>query len=268
MIVNNLIGFTTEPADLHSSRFASSIAKRQAVPIFHVNGEDPEAVVRVGQIALEYRNAFGSDVVIDVIGYRRHGHSEVDDPTITQPLLYAKIKDHPPLWQIYARQIGMDAAANGSSQRAMNSRQRTRPRAKCRKNRACADCRRTGRRISAAAMTSLMKWTRASMPRASARLRTRLTSYPADFAIHPKVKKLLEQRSEMGHGKRAVDYGMAEALAFGTLLLSGTPVRFTGQDTRRGTFNQRHAALVDTRNEVAVRAARASGAGPGAVRNL
>ena len=170
VIVNNLLGFTTEPADLHSSRFASSIAKRQAVPIFHVNGEDPEAVVRVGQIALEYRNAFGSDVVIDVIGYRRHGHSEVDDPTITQPLLYAKIKDHPPLWQIYARQIGMDATTNVEAIRN-ELEKRTRPRAKCRKNRACAGCRRTGRRISAAAMTSLMKWTRASMPRASPRLR-------------------------------------------------------------------------------------------------
>ena len=96
---------------MQSTRFASSLAKRQAVPIFHVNGEDPDAVVRVGQIALEYRSAFGSDVVIDLIGYRRHGHSEVDDPTITQPLLYAKIKDHPQLWQIYAKQIGADPSA-------------------------------------------------------------------------------------------------------------------------------------------------------------
>ncbi len=106
VIVNNLLGFTTPPRQLHSSRFASSLAKRQEIPIFHVNGEDPDAVVRVGQMALEYRHTFGSDVVVDVIGYRRHGHSEVDDPTITQPLLYAKIKDHPPLWQIYAKQIG------------------------------------------------------------------------------------------------------------------------------------------------------------------
>ena len=111
VIVNNLLGFTTEPAQLHSSRFASSLAKRQAIPIFHVNGEDPDAVVRVGQMALEYRQAFWSDVVVDLIGYRRHGHSEVDDPTITQPRLYAKIKDHPPLWQIYAKQTGADPTA-------------------------------------------------------------------------------------------------------------------------------------------------------------
>src|SRR5260370_25854806 len=110
VIVNNLLGFTTAPGQLHSSRFASSLAEGQEIPIFHVNGEDPDAVVRVGQMALEYRNAFGSDVVVDIIGYRRHGHSEVDDPTITQPLLYAKIKDHPQLWQIYAKQTGIDPA--------------------------------------------------------------------------------------------------------------------------------------------------------------
>ncbi len=132
VIVNNLLGFTTEPREFQSSRFASSLAKRQAVPIFHVNGEDPDAVVRAGQIALEYRSAFGSDVVIDLIGYRRHGHSEVDDPTITQPLLYAKIKDHPQLWQIYAKQIGADPSAT-SRPCATNSKARTRPRAKCRK---------------------------------------------------------------------------------------------------------------------------------------
>src|SRR5213075_2189024 len=102
VIVNNLLGFTTTPRELHSSRFAAQLARRQDVPIFHVNGEDVDAVVRVGRMALDYRYTFGSDVVIDLIGYRRHGHSEVDDPTITQPLLYKAIKEHPPLWQIYA----------------------------------------------------------------------------------------------------------------------------------------------------------------------
>src|SRR5439155_456813 len=161
VIVNNLLGFTTLPTELHSSRFAAQIARRQSVPIFHVNGEDVDAVVRVGRIALEYRYTFGSDVVVDLIGYRRHGHSEVDDPTVTQPL----------------------------------------------------------------------------------------TTYPEDFHTHPKVKKLLEQRAEMGTGKRPVDYGMAEALAFGSLVKDGVPVRLSGQDTRRGTFNQRHSVLLDIENE-------------------
>src|SRR5712671_2850271 len=107
IIVNNLIGFTTQPAQEQSSRFASDLAKRQAVPVFHVNGEDPDAVVRVGRLAADYRSEFGGDVVADLIGYRRHGHSEVDDPTITQPRLYERIKNHPPLWRIYSERIGV-----------------------------------------------------------------------------------------------------------------------------------------------------------------
>src|SRR5271157_3172226 len=108
IVVNNLIGFTTRPVQEHSSRYASSIARRQSVPIFHVNAEDPDAVVRIGRLAAEYRAEFNSDVVVDLIGYRRHGHSEVDDPTITQPRLYERIKSHPQLWKIYAQQIGVD----------------------------------------------------------------------------------------------------------------------------------------------------------------
>src|SRR5579872_76463 len=111
IVVNNLIGFTAEPQETNSTRFATDLAKRLPIPIFHVNGEDPAAVVRVAALAAEYRYQFHSDVVIDLVGYRRHGHSEVDDPTVTQPLRYALIKDHPPLYQIYAQQIGADAGA-------------------------------------------------------------------------------------------------------------------------------------------------------------
>jgi 2-oxoglutarate dehydrogenase E1 component len=248
VIVNNLIGFTTDPAQLHSSRFAASLAKRQSVPIFHVNGEDPDAVVRVGQMAVEYRNRFGSDVVIDLIGYRRHGHSEVDDPTITQPLLYAKIKDHPPLWQIYANQIGADPApvvdvVRDELEKAHKAASAMQKKPRLRRLPHYWAPYKRGRFDNAYEVDTGVA------ADVLGEVTDKLTSYPPDFAIHPKLKKLLEQRSEMGHGKRAVDYGMAEALAFGTLLLSGTPVRFTGQDVRRGTFNQRHAALVDTRTE-------------------
>src|ERR1700751_4921617 len=110
IIVNNLIGFTAEPDESNSTRFASDLAKRLPVPIFHVNAEDADAVVRVAALAAEYRHTFHTDVVIDLIGYRRHGHSEVDDPTITQPLRYNLIKNHPPLYEIYAKKIGADAA--------------------------------------------------------------------------------------------------------------------------------------------------------------
>jgi len=108
VVVNNMLGFTTSPEDLHSSRFASSAARRQPIPIFHVNGEDLDAVARTARMAAEYRYSFASDVIVDLIGYRRHGHSEVDDPTITQPQLYRRIKEHPPLWRIFAKSIGAD----------------------------------------------------------------------------------------------------------------------------------------------------------------
>src|SRR6202140_5459237 len=119
VIVNNLLGFTTSYFEEHSTRFAACIARRQSIPIFHVNGEDVDAVLRVARLATEYRYTFGTDVVIDLIGYRRHGHSEVDDPTITQPLLYEKIKKHPPLWEIYADDIGAtDAQAQAAAIKA------------------------------------------------------------------------------------------------------------------------------------------------------
>ena len=108
IIANNLLGFTTLYSEEHSSRFSAQLARRQSIPIFHVNAEDVDAVVRVGRLALEYRYTWKGDVVVDLIGYRRHGHSEVDDPTVTQPLLYKAIKDHPPLWEIYAEDIGVE----------------------------------------------------------------------------------------------------------------------------------------------------------------
>jgi 2-oxoglutarate dehydrogenase E1 component len=249
VIVNNLLGFTTLYRELHSSRFAAQLARRQDIPIFHVNAEDVDAVVRTGRMALEYRYEFGSDVVIDLIGYRRHGHSEVDDPTITQPLLYKAVKDHPPLWEIYAERAG--AADSKDRVAAVRAELETAQKA--------------GKSIKQKPlMRDLPKYwddyvggrykqeydiqTGLTLGEL-AEIGGRISSYPEDFHIHPKIKKLLEQRAEMGVGKRAVDYGMAEALAFGSLVKAGVPVRMSGQDCRRGTFNQRHSVLVDIENE-------------------
>ena len=249
VIVNNLIGFTTVPRELHSSRFAAQLARRQDIPIFHVNAEDVDAVIRVGGLALDYRYRFGSDVVIDLIGYRRHGHSEVDDPTITQPLLYKAIKDHPPLWEIYAQDAGIQDAQSRADaikaelEAAQKRAGHIRKKPMLRQLPGYWDNYK-GRRykpqyeVETSVAADELK-----------RLTERLTTYPAEFNIHPKVKKLLEQRAEMGNGKRAVDYGMAEALAFASLVKAGTPVRLSGQDSRRGTFNQRHSVLVDVENE-------------------
>ena len=249
IIANNLIGFTTVPRESHSSRFSAQIARRQSIPIFHVNAEDVDAVVRVGRIALEYRYKFGSDVVVDMIGYRRHGHSEVDDPTITQPLLYKAIKDHPPLWEIYAEDIGVEdaqtqvQAIRAELEAAQKKAGSISKKPTLRELPNYWDNYKGGRYkpeyevetgLSAEELREITE---------------RLTTYPEGFHIHPKVKKLLEQRAEMGNGKRPVDYGMAEALAFGSLVKAGVPVRLSGQDSRRGTFNQRHSVLLDIENE-------------------
>jgi 2-oxoglutarate dehydrogenase E1 component len=248
IIVNNLIGFTTQPIQEHSSRFASDLAKRQSVPVFHVNGEDPDAVVRVGTLAAEYRATFQSDVVVDLIGYRRHGHSEVDDPTITQPRLYERIRNHAPLWKIYSEKVGIDAAPllQGVKQEYEEEQRKAGLLTKqphLRKLPLYWSQYRHGKYDpSYEVETGLSR-------EKIAELTDSLVRVPEGFHQHAKIGKLLEQRAEMGHGKRAVDYGFAEALALGSLVLEGTPVRLTGQDTQRGTFNQRHAVLIDTKTE-------------------
>src|SRR2546421_9237576 len=248
IIVNNLIGFTTKPAEEHSSRFASDIAKRQSVPIFHVNAEDPDAVVRIGKLAAEYRATFGGDVVVDIVGYRRHGHSEVDDPTITQLLHYERIKTQPPRWKIYAERTGIDSTQIAEAVRKEYDEEQ----AKARALKKIPHLRKLpeywapyshGRYKPEYEVDTGL--TREKL----AEITDGLVRVPEGFHVHPKIVKLLEQRFEMGHGKRAVDYGFAEALAFGSLLLESTPVRLTGQDSQRGTFNQRHAVLIDTETE-------------------
>ncbi|MGO9649563.1 MAG: 2-oxoglutarate dehydrogenase E1 component [Terriglobales bacterium] len=249
IIANNLIGFTTVSRESHSSIFSAQIARRQSIPIFHVNAEDVDAVVRIGRIAVEYRYQFGSDVVVDIIGYRRHGHSEIDDPTITQPRLYKAIKEHPPLWEIYAEDTGIE--------NAQEQAQRIRTELETAQEQA-------GSISKAPTLRELPKYWDAykggrhkaeyevetGLPREElSEIAEQLTAYPEGFHIHPKIKKLLEQRSEMGNGTRPVDYGMAEALALGSLVKAGVPVRMSGQDSRRGTFNQRHSVLVDVENE-------------------
>ncbi len=186
--------------------------------------------------------------MIDLIGYRRHGHSEVDDPTITQPLLYKRINAHSPLFQIYAEKNKIDTSE-------MASRFRSRIDA--------AYDKAAGMQKSPALRKLPPYWDKyfggryradfevpTAVPEDKLRqIAEKLTTYPADFSIHPKVKKLLEQRGKMGSGKMPQDFGMAEALAFGSLLVEGISVRLSGQDSRRGTFNQRHSVLIDTENE-------------------
>jgi 2-oxoglutarate dehydrogenase E1 component len=249
VIVNNLIGFTAEPRSLHSSRFSSEAAKRVSMPILHVNAEEPEAIWWAGRLAAEYRYRFHADVLVDLIGFRRYGHSEVEDATVTQPLLYDTIAKHPLAWEVYANRLGLDARTIDEMKHAAVE--------------GLSESHEKGRAYQKRPVFwKLPKfWGRYQggdydpayeVPTAVEieKLRdvaARITRAPDGFNIHPKVAKLLQQRAEMAAGKRRVDWGMAEALAFGTLVTEGIPVRLTGQDSRRGTFNHRHAALIDTK---------------------
>lgn len=250
VVVNNLIGFTTQPEALWSWRFSTDVAKRLPIPIFHVNGEDPEQVVRVAKMAVDYRYEFGSDVVVDLIGYRRHGHSEIDDPSITQPVLYKRIDAHPRLWQIYAESTGLEAEAEKAVETFKEELDAAQDKAKGLTSRP---------RLST--FPEYWKPFRGGWYDAEYEVETglteglieelteRLTTAPDGFHVHDKVQRLLDQRREMGQGKRPLDFGMAEALAFASLVRQGVPVRLSGEDCRRATFNQRHAVLVDTEDE-------------------
>jgi 2-oxoglutarate dehydrogenase E1 component len=185
---------------------------------------------------------------VDIIGYRRHGHSEVDDPTITQPVLYERIKNHAPLWKIYAEKTSIDAAqfVEAVKREYETEQQKAGQLTKIPHLRKLPDYwspYKGGKYDPAYEVDTGLTQEKLG------ELADGLVRVPSGFHLHPKIAKLLEQRNEMGHGKRAVDYGFAEALALGSLVLEGSPVRLTGQDTQRGTFNQRHAVLIDTETE-------------------
>ena len=249
IIANNLLGFTTGYSEEHSARFSAQAARRQDIPIFHVNAEDVDSVVRVARIATEYRYNFASDVVIDLVGYRRHGHSEVDDPTVTQPLLYKAIKEHPPLWEIYADDNGLHDAPALAAAIRLEYEEAQKKAGTLTKKPSLRELPAYWNDFYGGRYKPQYDVETSVSAEELQQIGDRIASYPPSFHIHAKVKKLLEQRAEMAQGKRPVDYGMAEALAFGTLVKAGVPVRLTGQDTRRGTFNQRHSALIDIENE-------------------
>jgi 2-oxoglutarate dehydrogenase E1 component len=249
IITNNLLGFTANPEESNSTRFSTDLAKRLPIPIFHVNGEDPDTAMRIAAIASEYRQRFHSDVVIDLIGYRRYGHNEADDPTVTQPRRYAVIKNRPFLYQLYAKSIGVDPAAESKTiQEKFLTDQTAATKAKRPKLSKLPDYWKPyhGGELTEAD-ENLTTGISAEQVLELSRLST---NYPPGFHIHPKVQKLYEQRNEMGEGKRLFDYGAAELLAYASLLTKGTHVRLAGQDSQRGTFNQRHSVLVDMETEV------------------
>jgi 2-oxoglutarate dehydrogenase E1 component len=248
IIINNQIGFTTTPEDARSTEYATDVAKMVQAPIFHVNGDDPEASLWVMKLALDYRQRFQKDVVIDLFGYRRHGHNEGDEPGFTQPILYRKIKEQPSVLSLYSDSLlkskiitdgefaemkqnitaGFEAALERVKKKNVDfdgefplaiPRETIRP----------GDAN-TRTAIDEALLNELIE---------------KATIVPENFHVHAKLQKFLEKRRELLLPDGSADWAFAETLAFASLLVEGTPVRLSGQDSVRGTFSQRHLALTD-----------------------
>ncbi|HUP03028.1 MAG TPA: multifunctional oxoglutarate decarboxylase/oxoglutarate dehydrogenase thiamine pyrophosphate-binding subunit/dihydrolipoyllysine-residue succinyltransferase subunit [Bryobacteraceae bacterium] len=254
LVINNQIGFTTLPEESRSSPYSTDVARGVQAPIFHVNGDDPEACVRAVQIAFDYRQRFKKDVVIDMTCYRRHGHNEGDDPSYTQPILYRKIREHSSVGVLYAERLVRErvvaageaeamrkAVAAGFSQ-AFDEAQRRSERFVPQELSAVEDdeiggfCPRTA--VNHAVLDRVVR---------------ALTNFPADFHLHPKLRGFVEKRRaalDKEDSVPCIDWAFGEALAFGTLALEGSPIRLSGQDSSRGTFSQRHLAFHDSETGV------------------
>jgi 2-oxoglutarate dehydrogenase E1 component len=251
VVVNNQIGFTTPPSQSRSSPYATDVAKMLQIPVFHVNGEDPEAVAQVVRLAVDFRMTFKRDVVIDMYGYRRHGHNEGDEPSFTQPVLYRAIAkrvsvrdgylDHLLTLGGISREEGDEIAVERRAELELELSVARRKDFKKVENwlggywqgfsggpESAAD--EVDTTVDLAALKSYIE---------------RMTELPGGFTPHPKIVRLLEQRLDMATGKKALDWGTAELAAFATLVTAGVRVRFTGQDVPRGTFSQRHSVLYD-----------------------
>jgi len=249
VIINNQVGFTTsEPADLRSTIYCSDVAKMLEVPIFHVNADDPEALVFVARLALRYRMRFRKDVVIDLVCYRRHGHNEADEPAATQPGMYRVIRQHPTARRLYADRLIAAGVLTDADAQAMLEQYRSgldegRPQAR-------ASLGMIGNKYTVDwSAYGQVDWTeRVPTGVEPARLRAlgeRITSYPQGFSLHPRVARLIDNRRKMLQGEQPLDWGCAETLAYAALVEDGFGVRLTGQDSGRGTFFHRHAVLHD-----------------------
>ena len=248
IIVNNQIGFTTTPEDSRSTTYATDVAKMIQAPIFHVNGDDPEASLWVTQIALEYKLIFKKDVVIDLFGYRRHGHNEGDEPGFTQPLLYDKIKSHPSVRKLYEQKLINDEilTVDEIAQMHKSFNEELSKSFELIKRKSNAFENEAPLAVSKKELLSVRKEDSTAITEDSLKIIINsLSTLPAGFNGHPKLEKFLEKRKKLIDGSEAADWALAESLAFGSLLIEGTPVRLSGQDSVRGTFSQRHIAFTD-----------------------
>ncbi|MBM3783604.1 MAG: multifunctional oxoglutarate decarboxylase/oxoglutarate dehydrogenase thiamine pyrophosphate-binding subunit/dihydrolipoyllysine-residue succinyltransferase subunit [Acidobacteria bacterium] len=250
LVINNQIGFTTQPDASRSSIYATDIARAVDAPVFHVNGDDPEACLRVAQLAFDFRQQFKKDVVIDMICYRRHGHNEGDDPSYTQPIMYRKIRQHPSVATIYAERLVREKVTTAGEvermkkaikQRLSDAQERSQQNQSHYEYQELAE-------IDEQAVRKQIPQTAAGRELLE-RVIYGSTAFPEDFNLHPKLKGFIDKRLQILDGA-AMDWAGAEALAYGSLVLEGTPIRLSGQDSGRGTFSQRHLVFYDAENGV------------------
>ncbi len=249
VVVNNQIGYTTLPENARSTRYATDIAKMLMGPIFHVHGENPESAVHVIRLACDYRMRFNKDVVIDLVCFRRYGHNEGDEPYFTQPLMYDRIKSRPPLYRLYLEQLEEEKVITPPEAEKIENgvNQCLEAAHEAAKKTACVLPRdRFYDSWSGVKDAYNHAAVKTGAPVKSIRaLGQKLNTIPEGFTVHRSIGRLLEKRERMISGKEGIDWAMAENLAFGLLLTEGIPVRLSGQDSRRGTFSQRHSVIMD-----------------------
>lgn len=249
VVVNNQIGFTTDPTDARSSLYCTDVAKIIEAPIFHVNGNDPLAVAMVAELALTYRQKFQEDVVIDVNCYRKHGHNEADDPAFTQPILYHRIKQMPSISSVLSNQLVGDGELEKQESEEIHKRLRRQLDATLEKVRTIKKSSTFDGSVAIHQIPYDFSSVETAVPKKELeKVAHALTRFPDNFNLNPKIKRQIEAKAKNFKSGRGIDWAMAEQLAFGSLMLEGTPVRLSGQDSERGTFSHRHAAWYDSKD--------------------
>ncbi len=252
VIINNQIGFTTTPEMARSSTYSSDVARMVQAPIFHVNGDDPEASLWVTQLAFEYRQKFEKDAVIDVYGYRRHGHNEGDEPGYTQPLMYKIIKSHPSVKAIYAEQLAKEKLLTADEIKLIESEIHEKMEASldAAKQKSLPFVSDAPLAISEEDLSNILPTLETKISEDMLnQVVEGITRIPTDFHLHPKLQSFISGRRKFSEEGGLADWALGEALAFGSLLLEGTNIRFSGEDISRGTFSHRHLVLTDMNND-------------------
>ncbi|WP_223703608.1 2-oxoglutarate dehydrogenase E1 component [Sutcliffiella deserti] len=247
IIANNLLGFTTNYGDSRSTKYASDLAKGYEIPIIHVNADDPESCLAVMYFAYQYRNKFKKDIVIDLVGYRRFGHNEMDDPSMTQPYLYEKINNHPTIEEKYAKELisrGIVTEEDVTTKKTemMNKFQGMFDKLKENENKE-----QVVKQVTAKIIEQVPEMDTAVPEELLHSINGNLLKWPANFNVYPKLGRILKKRESLLAKEGKVDWSLAETLAFATILADGTPIRLTGQDSERGTFAHRHLVLHDNK---------------------